>query len=89
MLRTFYFNTGVRPGIPANESHTPNTKPVALGAGEIWRNGTKQIPFECDVPDNARFEFACDNPNVEGFGHFLVAEIHNSALLSKYAYFQV
>jgi hypothetical protein len=75
-MKTFYFNTGVT---------LCNTE--GLSAGQIWRNGTKQIPFDCeDVPDNATFLFACDNsePNSEDV---IVRLIHKSTLVSKYAHF--
>lgn len=89
-MRTFYFNTGVRPGIPANEKHILGAKPVELYEGHVWRNGTMQIPFDCaDVPENAHFEFACDNPDLTLVKGYLVREIHNSTLLCKYAYFKL
>lgn len=81
-VKTFYFNTGVKP-----YGHVP---PVTLGHGQVWRGGTKQIPFDCDgVPKGAIFEFACDNPGLRESEYLLVREIHNSALLSKFAYFRV
>ena len=80
MTRTFYFNTGVRPYI-----HVPTVK---LSEGQVLRGGTVQIPFDCeDVPENAEFKFGCDDPNIRG--GYLVRPILNSALLSKFAYFQV
>jgi len=89
-MQTFYFNTGVKPGIPANEMHRKDALPVALGKGQVWRNGTKQIPFDCeDVPTNAKFQLACDNPALPGYENYIVREIHNSTLLSKYAYFKL
>jgi hypothetical protein len=85
-MKKFFFNTGVKPGIPLNEIHRKNSIAVPLCTGQVWLNGTKQIPFECeDVPDNAVFKFASDCPNAdEGF---IVREIHNSSLISKYAHF--
>jgi hypothetical protein len=78
-MGTFYFNTGVsiRSGSP-------------LCKGQVWSsNGVKLIPFECtDVPDDVTFKFACDNPNLYPNSGFLVREIHNSTLVSKFAYFQ-
>lgn len=80
MFKTFYFNTGV------NQYGFNSGK---LSRGQIWRNGTKQIPFDCaDVPERAVFLFACDNPDLKkGQEGFIVREILNSALLSKFAYF--
>lgn len=65
-MQTFYFNTGVKAEIPTNKRHRPDAKPVPLCDGQVWRNGTKQIPFDCEnVPEGATFSFACDNPNLE------------------------
>lgn len=87
--RTFYFDTGVRPGIPLNERHIKDAKPVPLMTGQVWRNGTMQIPFDCeDVPENVSFAFARDDPNSYLGCGYIVREIHNSSLGSKYAYFK-
>ena len=89
MLKTFYFNTGVKRGVPVNERHRENAKPVALGCCQVWRNGTKQIPFCCeDTPVDAVFLHACDRPDCES-SDVIVREIHNSSLLSKYAHFRI
>jgi hypothetical protein len=81
-MKTFYFDTGVVP-----YGHIP---PIVLSEGEVWRGGTKQIPFQCeDVPDDAIFQFACSNPSLNESKYLLVRKIHNSALVSEYAYFQV
>lgn len=75
--KTFYFNTGVK---YCNYPY--------LCEGQIERGGTKQIPFDCeDVPEGATFQFACDNPDLHPEAGYIVREIHNSALHSKYAYF--
>jgi len=84
-MNTFFFNTGVVP------FHNP---PVKLSEGQVWRDGTKQIPFDCDnVPENAVFMFACDNPDLQEYKDpgetVIVRLIHNSTLCSKYAYFRV
>jgi hypothetical protein len=77
-MKTFYFNTGVR-----RHTHNP---PVKLEPGYVDRNGTMQIPFDCeDVPEGAVFKFACDNPDAAP--GLIVREIHNSALVSRYAFF--
>ena len=53
-----------------------------------YPNSPTSIPFDCeDVPDNYKFDFACDNPNIRHDETCIVREIHNSRLLSKYAYF--
>ncbi|GJQ44010.1 MAG: hypothetical protein JETCAE03_35080 [Ignavibacteriaceae bacterium] len=82
-MRTFYFNTGVRP------ENNPN-----LFGNQVWRGGTKQIPFTCDIDESSRvkFLFACDNPNLEESKseNVIVKEIQEpNGLLSKYAYFLV
>lgn len=84
-MKTFYFNTGVR-----RDLH--NNPPVPLMKGQIWSmNGVKVIPFDCDAPENAVFKFACDNPNLPeaDLDGWIVREIYNSTLISKYAYFSV
>jgi hypothetical protein len=79
-MRTFYFNTGVKP---------ENRRGVGLCAGQVWRGGTLQIPFDCEnVPDNASFQFACDH-TPPGNEHLLRREMHNTTMVSKYAFFQV
>lgn len=82
MKKTFWFNTGVTIRGP-------------YGCQQ-WRNGTIQIPVICEnVPENAIFKFACDNPDLpeKKWNNYFVAEILNSgekgALCSKYAYFQI
>ncbi len=83
MLKTFYFNTGVK--IWDN----PHIK-----GGFDSGNGTVVIPFDCkDVPDGAKHLYCCDSPDVILTSHIpkdsevIVREIFNSSLLSKYAYF--
>ena len=84
MVETFYFNTGVRP-----ESGSP------LFGRQIWKDGTKQIPFTCDnVPDNSIFLFACDSENHHRLKSpcIIVRRIIDNGpkgLLSKFAYFRV
>lgn len=78
-MRKFNFNTGVKIWV------NPHIK-----GGIDSGNGTVVIPFECDVPENATFLYACDNPNLHPqTPNIIVAEIHNSELASKYAYFNV
>lgn len=81
-MKTFYFNTGVQP-----YKHNP---PVPLCEGHVMRGGTMQIPFDCeDVPANATFVYASDNPESKRESNLICREIHNSALCSKYAFFKV
>lgn len=78
-MKTFYFNTGVKP---------ENRQGVGLCPGQIWR-GTLQIPFDCDdVPDNAVFQFASDQ-TAPGDEHLIRREMHNTTMVSKYAFFQI
>lgn len=79
-MNTFYFDTGVKPW---------NCN--GLTKGQVWRNGTKQIPFDADVPKNSTLMFLCDNPNLgESRAHNVrVVEVHNTVMVSKYAYFRV
>lgn len=81
-MKTFHFNTGVQP-----HKHNPSVK---IHKGQIFRGGTIQITFDCDnVPDKAEFKFACDNPELREskYENWIVREIFNSMLCSKYAYF--
>lgn len=75
MLQQFYFDTGVKPH---------NVKQLADGA--IWKDGTMQFPFKADVPENAIFKFAANDPNLHP-GIYTVAELIETSLLSKYGYF--
>lgn len=76
-MKTFYFDTGVR------YADYP-----FLVKGQVVVDKNKLIPFDCDdVPEGAIFKFACDDPNLYPEAGYIVREIHNSTLLSKYAYF--
>ena len=76
-MKTFYFNTGVK---PENRTH--------LAKGAVWR-GTMQFPFDCeDVPDGAVFQFASDQ-TAPGDEHLLRREMHNTTMVSKYAFFKL
>jgi hypothetical protein len=72
-----YFDTGCRP------HNSPN-----LHKGQVWRNGTKQIPFDVDAPESATLLFLCDNPELPEATDpaVLVREVFNTAMLSRYAY---
>lgn len=78
-MKTFYFDTGVKP---------ENRRGVGLCAGQVWR-GTLQMTFDCEgIPENAVFKFACDN-TPPGNEHLLRREMHNTTMVSKYAFFQL
>ena len=80
-MKTFYFDTGVQP-----YKHNP---PVKLSKGQFMRGGTMQIPFDCEnVPENATFLYACDDPDSSRDKSLIVREIHNSGLCSKFAVFR-
>jgi hypothetical protein len=78
-MKTFYFNTGVRPGASP------------LYGKQIWKDGTKQIPFDVeDVPENASLMFLCNNPELpeSKISCVIVREVFNTDMCSKYAYFR-
>lgn len=53
-MNTFYFNTGVRP----HTIHNPEFPyEYHKKVGNVIRNGVFQIPFDCDVPENATLMF--------------------------------
>lgn len=83
-MKTFYFNTGVK--------RYGNLRPIPLCRGQVWSsNDVKLIPFDCDnVPEGYKFKFGCDYPDLRQSRNpnFIVREIHNSTLISKYAYFE-
>ena len=79
-MNTFYFNTGVLP---------QNTN--GLTKGQVWRDGTKQIPFDCDAPENAELMYLCNNPKLDIIKcpNVIVREVFNTSMVSKYAYFKI
>lgn len=79
-MRTMYFDTGVR----------PYNSPI-LHEGQVWRNGTKQIPFDVDAPENASLILLCDNPELPEYqcDNIIVREVFNTAMISKYAYLRI
>jgi len=81
-LKTLFFDTGVRPEYVTNP-------PFVLRAGQVIKNKTMQIPFDCDAPDNAEILFFCDNPSLAESKWCLVREIFNTVMLSKYVYLRV
>jgi len=80
-MNTFYFDTGVK-------LYGHSNPPMRLSEGQVWRNGTKQIPFDADAPKDSMLLFACDDPNhpEKKIPGVIVCEISNTSLLSKYAY---
>lgn len=83
-MNTFYFNTGVK------EGNNPYLEKTAVKRNSLGGGTHYVIPFDCeDVPDNASFVFACDNPNLYPDAGYIVREIHNSKLISKYAFFKI
>lgn len=85
-MKTFYFNTGVR---PANIHNPEFPYEYHKKAGNKIINGVLQIPFDCEnVPDNAVFQYACDN-DIPGDEHLLKREMFNTSIVSKYAFFKV
>ena len=83
-MKTFYFNTGVRPF-----DHNPPAGMAFMKGFKDSGNGVYVIPFDCeDVPDNAIFQYACDHV-IPGDEHLLKREMFNTALVSKYAFFLI
>lgn len=83
-MKKFTFNTGVRPF-----DHHPPARMAFMKGFEDSGNGVYVIPFYCEgVPDGVTFKFACDDPDFYPEANYIVREIHDSALLSKYAYFK-
>lgn len=86
MKKTFYFNTGVRVFVM---EYADMGKPKHYDATDKIINGQRHIPFDCeDVPEGASFSFACDNPNLYSEGVYIVREMTNTTMCSKYAYFK-
>jgi hypothetical protein len=85
VTKRFYFNTGVR---PENVSNFPYEYHRKIGNAI---HGTLCIPFDCnDVPENAKFEFACDTPTLKDYvQNYIVREIVGGNMISKYAYFRL
>lgn len=85
-IREFRFNTGVK---------VYNFDPPVKCFSEyqiVGNNGCKIILFYCnDVPEDAYFMFACDNPKLfeKEVDNVIVQEIVSGGLSSKYAYFRL
>lgn len=86
-MTTHYFDTGV--GYPG--SHT--NPPLALYGRQVVRGGSVQIPFECEVPSNAIFKFASNDPEADKSGKLYRTEIADrevpGGLTSRYAFFLI
>lgn len=81
-MKTFYFNTGVKP--------YNHTRHVPIMSGNVVRGGTLQIPFDCEnVPENATFLYACDAENASLDENVICREMKNTNMVSKFAYFRV
>lgn len=85
-MKTFYFNTGVRPF-----DHNPPAGMAFMKGFKDSGNGVYVIPFEVeDVPDDATFIGACDNPEYMKGDNIIYREIQpGSRLVSKYAFFLI
>lgn len=78
-LETFYFDTGCRP------INSPK-----LYKDQVWRNGTKQIPFKVAAPKGSTLLFLCDNPDLpEGKVLGVIVKEAQSSMLSRYAYMRL
>ena len=79
-MKTFYFNTGVQSYMVI----------LPLMKGHIIKGGTMQIPFDCDdVPNKATFLYAQDTPPEIQHPNIIFREMHNTAMVSKYAFFRI
>jgi hypothetical protein len=85
-MKTYYFNTGVKPF-----DHNPPAGMAFMDGFKDSGNGVYVIPFDCeDVPENARFLYSCDTPIPSMMSDdVIVREIHNSKMMSKYAFFKL
>jgi hypothetical protein len=83
-LNKFYFNTGVRPTLREGSEIIS----IKLFRDQVWKGGTKQIPFECEAPEGSVLMFCCDIPDLpeSKIDGVIVCEIFNSSIISKYAY---
>ena len=84
-MKTFYFNTGVR---PENVPNFPYNYHKEKGHKIM---GTLCIPFDCEAPDNAALMFLCDNPELpeSKFDNVSVYPVFNTSMVSKYVYFRI
>lgn len=84
-MTTFYFNTGVRPETLTNPRFKGPVK------GQVVKDGTLQIPFDCDAPADAALLFLCDTPDLleSKCPGVIVREVSNTTMCSKFAYMRV
>lgn len=84
MLKEYVFDTGVKPF-----SFDPPAAMASLPGYRDSGNGVYVVPFTCEeVPEEYKFEFASDFPDIKPNENYIVREIvGKTALLSKYAYF--
>lgn len=76
-MNKFRFNTGV------NIKDNPNI-PGGIDSG----NGIIVIPFEADAPKDSVIAFLSDHKITELHEKYIIREIKNSELKSKYVYFK-
>ena len=62
---------------------------MGIPGGFVDGNGVWVVPFDCeDVPKDATFIHAGpENDPAKDYPNYIQREIHNSGLLSEYAYF--
>lgn len=83
-MKTYYCNTGVKPF-----NHNPPAGMAFMKGFKDSGNGVYVIPFDCEeVPKGAKLMYIADKamPNDE---HLIKREIHNSVMMSKYAFFSI
>ena len=81
-MRTFYFNTGVKP-YNTNVSRQ-------IEAGNKFINGEMHIPFHVSdsVPEGARLKCLTDRAKeIYSEKDFIIAEVLGGGMMSKYAVF--
>jgi len=79
-MNVFYFDTGVKP------HNRQSTMP-----GQVWKNGTLQIPFEADAPADAFVLFLSQSPDEldRKAPNVIVREVKKGEVCGKYAYFRL
>jgi hypothetical protein len=84
-MKTFYFNTGVR---PEKVNNPPFAYDYHKNKGHVIKGRTLHIPFDCDAPDNATVWFLCDKPDLpeSKLPYVIVREVFNTTMMSKYVY---
>lgn len=90
MIKTYQFNTGVRPF-----DFDPPAAMALMNGFVDSGNGVYVIPFRCEeVPDNYKFILACDSMDypkdaspLDGKDYLIRRIRPGSAMQAKYAYF--